>query len=350
MTVGAALKKIVLALLSDKKGIKNVFIIILCLVLALLLPFLGLAGIMDAAASSENLDKMKTEVMANLSAEDMEQMQAMDATVAAIESKMTEAGLVSKALDAQVLYICWLTEQLDADTASRLVECFAADQTDEQLITKVNAQFGTSIKLSDFVNLMGSIKGVSFDTSDFVNLAEKNNYDLVAYAKHAADAHWGYVYGTYGSVLTNSLLRAKIQQHPYEVGRYEEFIRQNWMGRRVTDCYGLVKGYMWLNTQTNEIEYGVGAPVENANGAHASATEKGPIRSIPEIPGLVVWKPGHAGVYIGDGWVIEAKGTKYGVVRTKLSETRWVEWHKVPYITYYDAPPQPSATDVNFSN
>lgn len=347
MTVGAALKKIALSLLSDKRVVKTVCMGILCVLLALVLPFLGVASVMDAAASQENLDKAKTQVIDNLSAEDMAQLQNMDDTVQAIAQRMAEEEMPSKTLDAQVLYICWLADKVNVNTVSRFTGCFNAEQTDEQLIARVNAAYETDIRASDYTKILSSVRGIAFDTSDFINPAEKNNYDLVAYAKHAADAHWGYVYGTYGSVLTERLLKAKIQQHPYEVGRYEDYIRQNWMGSRVTDCYGLVKGYMWLNAQTQEIEYGVGAPVENANGAHNSAKEKGPIGSIPEIPGLVVWKPGHAGIYIGEGWVIEARGTKQGVVRTKLSETRWVEWHKVPYITYYDAPPASSETPDN---
>ena len=31
---------------------------------------------------------------------------------------------------------------------------------------------------------------------------------------------------------------------------------------------------------------------------------------MPDIPGLAVWHDGHIGVYIGDGYVIEAMNTK----------------------------------------
>ena len=53
-----------------------------------------------------------------------------------------------------------------------------------------------------------------------------------------------------------------------------------------------------------------------------------------EEPGLAVWHSGHIGVYIGNGEVIEAMGTKYGVVKTQLSERSWTAWLEVPYITY----------------
>ena len=35
-------------------------------------------------------------------------------------------------------------------------------------------------------------------------------------------------------------------------------------------------------------------------------------------PGLMLWKEGHAGVYIGGGYAIEAMGTQYGVVKTEV--------------------------------
>jgi cell wall-associated NlpC family hydrolase len=45
---------------------------------------------------------------------------------------------------------------------------------------------------------------------------------------------------------------------------------------------------------------------------------------MPDIPGLAVWHDGHIGVYIGGGQVIEAMGTKYGVVKTELAEP-WMD-------------------------
>lgn len=71
-----------------------------------------------------------------------------------------------------------------------------------------------------------------------------------------------------------------------------------------------------------------------ADGMYQAAKEKGGISSIPEIPGLAVWHSGHIGVYIGNGEVIEAMGTKYGVVRTKLAFRGWTHWLKIPYIDY----------------
>lgn len=56
--------------------------------------------------------------------------------------------------------------------------------------------------------------------------------------------------------------------------------------------------------------------------------------AMPEIPGLMLWKSGHAGVYIGGGYAIEAMGTRKGVVKTKVSDRGWQGWGKLPYIDY----------------
>ena len=77
-----------------------------------------------------------------------------------------------------------------------------------------------------------------------------------------------------------------------------------------------------------------GMPDVSANQMYYAARESGPITTMPEIPGLAVWSDGHIGVYIGGGQVIEAMGTKYGVVKTQLAGRRWTHWLKIPYITY----------------
>ena len=55
---------------------------------------------------------------------------------------------------------------------------------------------------------------------------------------------------------------------------------------------------------------------------------------MPDTPGLAVWMNGHIGVYIGNGEVIEAQGTAYGVVKTQLSGRGWTNWLKIPNIKY----------------
>lgn len=181
----------------------------------------------------------------------------------------------------------------------------------------------------------GDGSSIEIDVSAFVDPTTKNATDLVTYAINAYESGWGYVWGTFGSVLTEGLFQAKLDQYPDGVGNYEEFIRNNWVGKRTTDCCGLIKGYGWLDPETMSIDYGTnGMPDLGANQMYYNASESGTIDTIPEIPGLAVWHDGHIGVYIGNGYVIEAMGTKYGVVKTQLEGRGWTHWLKVEYINY----------------
>ena len=183
--------------------------------------------------------------------------------------------------------------------------------------------------------IAGGDRSIELDISTFANPTTKNATDLVTYAVHAWESGWGYVWGTYGNVLTESLLAYKVSQYPDGVGNHENFIRAHWLGGRTTDCVGLITGYSWLSPETMTIDYGThGMPDIGANQMYYTARESGPISTMPDIPGLAVWHEGHIGVYIGGGQVIEAMGTKNGVVKTELAKRNWTHWLKIPYINY----------------
>lgn len=165
--------------------------------------------------------------------------------------------------------------------------------------------------------------------------AVKNNLDLVQWAIQAHENGWGYVYGTYGNVLTESLLQDRASVFGSQVTSYMDFIRSNWMGKRTSDCVGLIKGYGWYDSASGEIVVGSNGMMDvTANGMFEAATVKGTIDTIPEVPGLAVWHQGHIGIYIGNGEVIEAMNTTRGVTRTKLAGRSWTHWLQIPYISY----------------
>ena len=161
------------------------------------------------------------------------------------------------------------------------------------------------------------------------------------YVTQAWANNWGYVWGTVGNVLTPSVLEYKAEQYPDGVGIYEDFIRENWLGRRTADCIGLIKGYGWFDADTGKFGYEInGVPDYGANDMYRTSVqagaENGMMEDMPEIPGLILWKQGHTGVYIGGGYAIEAMGTKWGVVKTEVNGRGWEAWYKLPYFEYYD--------------
>ena len=73
------------------------------------------------------------------------------------------------------------------------------------------------------------------------------------------------------------------------------------------------------------------------------ARYKGPVRSklvpFPELPGICLGMPGHVGIYVGQGQVIEATNNPQfgnGVLLTKLSDRDWRIWFLCPGIDYGD--------------
>ena len=188
---------------------------------------------------------------------------------------------------------------------------------------------------------MNSIRAKAINVSKFVDPKTKNNVDLAEWAKQAYAKKWGYVYGTYGEVLTESILTTKISQFPEQVGENEEFIRQHWLGGRTADCIGLIKGYAWFNCDTGQIEYrSNGVRDTGSDPMLDMATEKGTIDTMPDIPGIAVWMDGHIGIYVGDGQTIHAANTELGVIMTPLAQSGWTHWLKIPYITYPDSDTQ----------
>ena len=328
--VGAALKKVATYILTDKKALKVVGLIVGIILVIILLPIGALLAIFNGGIEIDTgrLDEIYQE----------RQMQLVEIWES-VESAMTDAGFDQTRIDeAQALFIFGLSEHVGEDGfADDLVSCFEEEQTDSELIDAVNAKFGTSIEVEDFQNAMASTRNAYINTANYVDPSTKNNLDLVKWSEFAADKGWGYVWGTYGTVLSPDFLESKIIQYPDEVGGKEDFIRENWLGKRTADCVGLIKGYSWYDTTSQmTILVSNGMPDIGADTMYENATEKGTIDTIPEIPGLAVWKEGHIGVYIGDGKVVEAYGTTSGVIRSELANGGWTHWLKIPYISYIE--------------
>lgn len=335
--VGAALKKVLVAILTEPKVLKNILFSVLVVVVAMILPTVFVVSIFSGDFEVDT-QSLRQYVEDNLSASDIHFLSTVENTMERIEEAMIEAEMGSQVKAAQVLYIMALGDYANQPGfVSRLVSCFLPEQTDAQLIARVNSEFGTNISVQDYTNVMKNIRSKVINVSGFTNPANKNNLDLVEWAKAAYEAGWGYVMGTYGKVLTEELLEAKIEQLPDAVGSYEEYIRANYLGLRTADCVGLIKGYSWYNMDTGEISYGSnGHPDISADQLYSVATEKGPISTLPEIPGIILHADGHVGIYIGGGYAIEAMGTKYGVVKTRVANRNWTGWCKNPYITYVE--------------
>lgn len=168
---------------------------------------------------------------------------------------------------------------------------------------------------------------------------------LIAQFQKAIDEGWGYIWGTAGIKWTAARQEEleKTTDPDREMGRK---YGKKWIGHIVTDCSGLFNkafkelgGYMYHGSDTMWNKY---------------CTAKGALKSGKRTdgmelkPGSAVFtynkktkKRGHVGLYIGNGWVIEAQGTVAGVVRSKVTASKWVEWGELKGVNYGNAKPDP---------
>lgn len=335
-TVGAALKKVAVYLIQDKKALKLVGGTILVILIVILMPIIALLGLFSG---SINIDTDRLHEMV------AQQQSAALTSWSNVESAMIAAGYDQQRIQEARMLVTFALYNHTSETgfADRLVGCFAPGQSDAQLVSHVNSTFGTNIVAQDFTNAMASLRAAYIDYASYTDTTTKNNLDLVQWAIYAHTKGWGYVWGTYGQVLDKDLFEYKKTQYPEEVGGKAEFIEANWLGGRTADCVGFIKGYSWFEPTSGNIIYASnGMPDISADEMYNNATEKGTIDTIPEIPGLAVWHQGHIGIYIGGGEVIHASGTTRGVIKTPIGDSGWTHWLKIPYITYAEETAEPT--------
>ncbi len=158
-TVAAALKKIAVYILTDKKALKVVGGIVLGIIIIIVMPIVAVLSIFNGNLNIDT-DRLQTMVVENMSAEQQAKLQFVEDTMYGIEDKMLEAEYTTKQVkEAQVLYVLVLSENAKEDGfIDRLVSCFSVDQTHEALIRAINAEFGTNIVAEEFSRLMASIQ------------------------------------------------------------------------------------------------------------------------------------------------------------------------------------------------
>ena len=157
-TVAAALKKLSAVVLSDKNNLKTAVGIIIGIIVIIVMPIAAVLSIFsgDMNIDTDRLQQMITE---SLTSEEEDNLKFIEDTMLTLDEKMTAAGFPNRVKEAQVLYVLALSDYSREDGfTDKLVDCFAADQTDEQLILAVNETFGTDINSEDFTKIMNDIR------------------------------------------------------------------------------------------------------------------------------------------------------------------------------------------------
>ena len=158
-----------------------------------------------------------------------------------------------------------------------------------------------------------------------------------------------YWYGTCCYKATQSLLNSKKRQYPRQYQGYSATFKKAIEDKAVVcDCVGLIKGFFWSEGGKRVYEYkekggnlnlryAYGINDYGANGLFAyikRLSKWGKIDSIPNVPGIILWRSGHVGVYIGDGEVVQASWMNTGCYKCNLEKTSFTHWGLLPCLDY----------------
>lgn len=160
--------------------------------------------------------------------------------------------------------------------------------------------------------------------------------DLIAKFQYALDNHWGYIWGAAGSVWTQAKQNATSNDMAKKYG-------QQWVDHTVADCSGL---FTWAFKQLGGSMYHGSDTMFRKYTTSSGALKAGKRTDGQELlPGTAVFvyneekkNYSHVGLYIGNGYVIEAASTQKGVIRSKVSDAKWEFWGELKGMTFKREP------------
>ncbi len=169
---------------------------------------------------------------------------------------------------------------------------------------------------------------------------------LVEYAKRCKTTPHIYVWDANGEYITDELLDMLSAKYPDWYTPERLSVRRQLANRGIRgwDCIGMIKSYVWGDySQINSSGYSLESDFCTRTLIEEKLV-KGDIETLPEKPGLVLWKKGHVGVYIGDGQVIECTTRAFdnpnkfdligGVQQRPITNCAWECWLEYPGINY----------------
>lgn len=148
------------------------------------------------------------------------------------------------------------------------------------------------------------------------------------------DLHTAYMWGGMMDYITEDFIKVITRRYPSWYAKKEKY--SSLVNRDVygCDCSGLIKSYLFggINHPDYDDLYDL-----NSSMLLSVSDIKGKIDSLPDVEGICLHMPGHVGVYIGNGQVIECTDSVdfgNGVVKTYVCDRPWTDWFYCPFIKY----------------
>lgn len=150
-----------------------------------------------------------------------------------------------------------------------------------------------------------------------------------------------YIYGGYGERLCTPAFRREragaypeqknniFKNCPILSGRQNTCTGCQWDGKQAYDCAQLTR--YACKAAGQELVSGA-----NSQWNKVPWEQKGVISTLPDVPGVILYhintkgRMSHTGVYVGNGYAVEAKGAKDGVVKTLVKNRSWTHWAALP--------------------
>ena len=159
-SIVAALKRLALAAVTDKRILKTVCGVVLGIIILIIMPVFAFVGVLSGNihfdTDGAHLDEALEDEMSD---ELLEKLSMTDSILLQIHTEMENAGFGERIDEAMVLCITSLKDKAyESDFVNALVGCFEEEQNRYELVSNVNDTFGTDIDPDEFIKMMEEVE------------------------------------------------------------------------------------------------------------------------------------------------------------------------------------------------
>ena len=305
-TVAVALKKLAIYILGDEKKRGKLFVLIGSIAVGFIglmcLPVAVLSSMGSMEVEQPQIDKSlfnESAIMAGLSSEQQAKITEIQNSGQDIENAMTNAGVRSQTIKAQLIYMSYFDEVQNFNAES-YANLFAVAPNDSDLIAAINSTYGLEIDYDEYMRSYTWVMNSTINEYMFSDESTKNCAGLAAWAENAYVSGWGYMNGFIGERNESDRIR-------------------------YADNAGLMLGYLNYD------------PMEKVFGSDYDTlvyTEQGGLDTMPNVAGIGLFDGSQHGIYVGNGEVIYCSETVGYVMKDLVSNGGWTSWCTYEGINY----------------